>query len=145
VRHGELGAVGELAAQRALDERVRLHVHAGRRLVQHQNATASQQRPRQAQQLQLAEAERRVALVSVVGVRRDSTASPQCSAVLQLVLQPPGQRGDQLTQVRLLQRLPHRGVVVLAARVHVEPDRSRKSHRFLRKVSLCLSYKDHQE
>ena len=53
---GQHGAVGEACPQRLLDEFVRLHVHGGRGLVQHQDAGGPQQGSGQAQQLSLTHA-----------------------------------------------------------------------------------------
>ena len=48
----------ELLLDDPLDDRIRPHVHVGRRLVQHQDVVAPQQRPRETQQLLLAHRER---------------------------------------------------------------------------------------
>ena len=53
---GQHGAVGEACPQRLLDEFVRLHVHGGRGLVQHQDAGGPQQGSGQTQQLPLTHA-----------------------------------------------------------------------------------------
>lgn len=55
VRDGQDGGVVELAANGLLDERVGGHVHGGGGLVQHQDPTPAKQRPREAEELALAE------------------------------------------------------------------------------------------
>mmetsp|Transcript_29498 Transcript_29498/g.89622 ORF Transcript_29498/g.89622 Transcript_29498/m.89622 type:complete len:490 (+) Transcript_29498:1116-2585(+) len=63
VGDGEHGGVGHLAAQRLLDQLVRLHVDGSGRLVEDENARALEQRPRHADELPLTHRQVGAALV----------------------------------------------------------------------------------
>jgi hypothetical protein len=57
VRHSQQRCIFELLSQRALQQRVRLYVHRGRRLIQEEDLGLAQQRASEAQQLALASTE----------------------------------------------------------------------------------------
>uniref|UniRef100_A0A182TJS1 Mitochondrial inner membrane protein Mpv17 n=1 Tax=Anopheles melas TaxID=34690 RepID=A0A182TJS1_9DIPT len=115
VRDRQHRTLGELLPDRALYQPVRIGVHVGGRLVQHQYPIAAQDRTRQTEQLPLADAK-------VLPARRHVRLQSQ-----------PGRRFTrQLAQLHQLERPPQRLVRVALERIEIAAQRAGEQDRILR-------------
>ena len=116
---GEHGALLELRADRRLDEVVRLQIHCGRRLVQHEDFGFAQECARKADELALSHTQVLAALTA-------------------LKVEAVGQTGHVLLEVGVLQRHPQVSVRSLFKRVEIGAQRARKQDGFLQRETDCF-------